>query len=183
MAKTKIVLRNSKGKQVAKLSKDGHDVSKRRIQVDIIDKRQIALELRRSGLSFREIAQEMGIGVKTASEYVQAELLELRDKTQLDASLIRDVELERCDYMLSRIWNAVKRGEVDAVLTALKIQERRAKLLGLDAPTKSQIDATVAAITPDQVSKMGDSEIEKRLKSLLEAVKGSQTDIIDAEIS
>jgi hypothetical protein len=47
--------------------------------------------------------------------------------------------------MTLALWPAAMRGDVTAVTGLLRIMERRAKLLGLDAPVKvdSKIDATV----------------------------------------
>ena len=54
---------------------------------------------------------------------------------------VRQLEIQRLDQMLFPIWQQVISGDVQAITTALRIQERRANLLGLDAP--KQIEARV----------------------------------------
>jgi GTP-dependent phosphoenolpyruvate carboxykinase len=54
---------------------------------------------------------------------------------------VRQVVLKRLDQMLLTVWSDVLNGDNAAVQTALRIEERRASLLGLDAP--KQIEARV----------------------------------------
>ena len=54
---------------------------------------------------------------------------------------VRQLELRRLDQMQFPLWPQVLSGDVQATSTALRIQERRASLLGLDAP--KQIEARV----------------------------------------
>lgn len=42
--------------------------------------------------------------------------------------------------MQASIWKAASAGDLDAIKTALRIMERRAKLFGLDAPTNVRLD-------------------------------------------
>ena len=51
---------------------------------------------------------------------------------------MRDLEAARLDAMLLPLWRRVQQGDERAVDRALKIMERRARLLGLDAPSKSE---------------------------------------------
>jgi hypothetical protein len=54
------------------------------------------------------------------------------------AEEVRRLELERLDAMLAGIWSRAARGEEAAIDRVLKIQARRAALLGLDAATKQE---------------------------------------------
>jgi hypothetical protein len=125
-----------------------------------------ALELRRAGLSYRQIAAQMGVSVGAAYKYVTRGL----DRTRREpADALRDLEVERLDQLqlealrvLRRRHFLVQGGEVvtrtnpatgaveellddgpslAAIRTLLAVQERRAKLLGLDAPAR--VDANV----------------------------------------
>ena len=49
-------------------------------------------------------------------------------------SMLRELEVQRLDAMLYAVWNDAQQGDAGAVSTALKISERRSRLLGLDAP-------------------------------------------------
>jgi hypothetical protein len=59
------------------------------------------------------------------------------------------IELARLDEMHAGCWEAARSGDVQALDRALKIQDRRAKYLGLDAPTKTQ-DVTISALSPEE---------------------------------
>jgi hypothetical protein len=52
---------------------------------------------------------------------------------------VRELELTRLDAMLLPLWRRVQAGEEKAIDRALRIMERRARLLGLDAPTRGEL--------------------------------------------
>lgn len=129
-----------------------------------------ALLLRQQGLSFRQIQLELGLSsTSVAYDAVQRAIVSVRREPA--DSLIR-LEAERLDRLTTILedvlaenhyaWGAngqLIRGEdgtpvddQDVILRVvdrlLKVQERRAKLLGLDAPTKQiiSLDAIEAEI-------------------------------------
>lgn len=114
-----------------------------------------ALELRKAGVSITVIAQQLGYtnasGAYKAVE--RAILAVLREP----AEAVIELELARLDEMLFSIWPRVRAGDVLAVDRALRIMERRAKYLGLDAPKRVDITATLKAMAvehgldPDEV--------------------------------
>lgn len=121
-----------------------------------------AAELRARGWSYRRIADEMSVDVHTAHTAVQRAL---RAIVQEPAEEVRTLELERLDLLyvaavevLERRHVTVSQGRIvyegdqpladdvpvlQAIDRLLRIQERRAKLLGLDAATKTQVSAGV----------------------------------------
>lgn len=104
----------------------------------IAERRVRAFGLRKAGASYRQIAQQLSVSLNTAWADVNAELLELRAQVQADAAEVRDMELQRCDEMILGLWPAVRRGEPKSIMAAVRVAERRAKLLGLDAATKHE---------------------------------------------
>lgn len=107
------------------------------IEVNAHDKQQKALELRKAGVSYAAIAKQLGYrGPSGAHAAVAAAL---KKTLQEPADEVRTLELERLDAMLLAIWRQVKEGNHGAIDRALRILERRAKLLGLDAPVKQDI--------------------------------------------
>lgn len=102
----------------------------------ILARRRKAYGLRMVGGTYRQIAEACGVSVKTSFDDVKAVMEELRQEAREDAETIRAMELERLDTMLSKIWPAVQLGKLLAVDRALKIMERRSRLLGLDAAQK-----------------------------------------------
>jgi len=104
-----------------------------------VERRAQALELRKRGMSYRQIGQELGVSRNTAHKYVTAELDELRAETRASAEQLRDLELERLDQYLARLQPKIDDGDEKAIATALRVQERRAKLTGLDAPQRTEV--------------------------------------------
>jgi len=92
-----------------------------------------ALRWRRAGISYAEIAVKIGTSKKTAILRVRAGIASIPLE---DALAVRKLETERLDAMHLGLWAKAVRGDVQAVDAELRIQIRRAKLWGLDAPTK-----------------------------------------------
>lgn len=88
------------------------------------------MELRKAGCSFQEIADELDYASPSgAYEAVKAAL----DRTLREpADELRKVELERLDTMWAAVWENALAGDLDSIAAALRIAERRSRLLGLD---------------------------------------------------
>ncbi len=148
--------------------------------IPIIEARAVALNLRKQGFDYRLIADKLTklmhpkgdkrVSARTAYEYVQAELLALRQQTEMDAQSIRDLELERCDILLASLHRKINKGDVGAVMAAVKIMERRSRLLGLDAPTRSEVVGALMTITPQAAAAMSDDEIRQKVADLMNRV-------------
>lgn len=121
----------------------------------VIERRPEALELRKLGKSYRAIATEMGVTVATAFRYVSESLDELQKETGEKAEAVRAIELERLDIATDCTLKAVKAGDYQAVGALVKAMERRAKYLGLDLPSKSEITGKdgAALVTFAELSK------------------------------
>lgn len=130
---------------------------------NIADRRARAFSLRRAGASYRAISQQLSISLATAYDDVNAELMELREQTKCDAEAVREIELHRCDEMILGLWPAVRRGDPKSIMAAVRVSERRAKLLGIDAPTKQEVTGALGG--PLQVQEMRES-IASRISSL-----------------
>jgi DNA-binding CsgD family transcriptional regulator len=107
-------------------------------QETITARRVQALDLRKTGATYRQIAAQLGTSAHTAFDDVQAELRELRTQTVQEAEDLRDLELQRCDVMTEGVWTNVKAGDPRSVAAAVRVSERRARLLGLDAAMKTE---------------------------------------------
>lgn len=101
-------------------------------QLDALDNQLQALQLRKEGKSYVFIAQQLGY--KDHSGAWRAVRSAMKKTLKEPADEMRKLELERLDDMLSAIAPAVKEGNLAAIDRALKIQDRRAKLMGLDMP-------------------------------------------------
>lgn len=93
-----------------------------------------ALELRKAGHTYQEIADKVGYkGPQWAYDAVQKAL---KRTLQQPTDDVRKMECERLDRMQLALWERVTNGDLDAVDAALRVMNRRAKLLGLDAPQR-----------------------------------------------
>lgn len=119
-------------------------------RVRSLERQRQALELRRMGLGFEAIAAQLGIGKTQAHRLVVAGMADSRAQVAASADELRSEELSRLDGMLQGLWPRARKGEVAAVDRVLKIGERRAKLLGIEAPVR--IETTGKDGGPIQVS-------------------------------
>ncbi len=94
--------------------------------------------MRKQSYTYREIAQRLGVPVASAYRYVNDHWQEISDATDEVAELVRDLELEKLDRLERILSPKVDADNMDVSLRIvdrlLRIQERRAKLLGLEAP-------------------------------------------------
>lgn len=98
-----------------------------------------ALELRKRGLSYRAIGTKLNISHEQARQDVERELRRLADTRQDKAEELRELELERLDTLQEGLEAMAAVGNPSAVASMLRVMERRARLLGLDAPLKADV--------------------------------------------
>jgi hypothetical protein len=92
-------------------------------------RRAEALELREKGYSYRAIATELGVSLDTAHQDVKTAMAAI---TKEPAETVLALELARLDEYEKRLRKAIEDGDLDRIDSALRVQARRAKLLGLD---------------------------------------------------
>lgn len=117
------------------------------------EKRVMALELRKAGLTLDEIARQ--VGYRSAASVHNAIRIAMQQSLQEPADEVRQIELERLDKMHRALWPQAIRGEHGAIDRVLRIMERRAKLIGLDAPAKQVLqhggDINVRDLSDDEL--------------------------------
>lgn len=102
------------------------------------DERQIvSLRLRQQGKAYRDIAAKTGVSLRQAFDDVNAALEELKAVTEVEAEKLRALEVARLDAIMEKVYEAAVRGNLTAVDRYIKIAERRARLLGIDAPART----------------------------------------------
>jgi len=105
-------------------------------------RQQQAIGLRMAGATIKQIAEQLGYASESgAYKAIMRELEATTQQMSGSTEAVRQIELKRLDSMQFPQWQGVMAGDQQAVTTVLKIQERRASLLGLDAP--KQIEARV----------------------------------------
>lgn len=97
---------------------------------ETIAREQHVLELRRAGLTFDRIAEEVGIGDRSDAHKIYKRAL--ARTLQEPAADIRRLEGDRLDRLQVAVWTRALRGDLAAVDRVLRIMERRSRLLGLD---------------------------------------------------
>jgi hypothetical protein len=102
--------------------------------ITVLQKQAEALQLRIAGASFPVIAERLGYaGPQGAYEAVKAAL----DRTLREpAEELRKLDQERLERMLLGLWPQATQGNQGAIDRVIKLLERRARLLGLDAPVR-----------------------------------------------
>jgi len=109
-----------------------------------------ALNLRKSGLGYEKIAQQLGYADHSGAYRAVMAVLERREREP--AERVRDLELERLDRMIEALWPRAEQGELAVMDRVLKIMERRAKYAGLDRPTP------IALTSPDGTKEYGSEQ-------------------------
>lgn len=103
------------------------------------------MTLRLAGMQFDQIAEE--VGYADASGSYKAYQRVMARTVQPVADEIREEEVRRLDRLISAYWpRALGAGGSDpspkAAEVVYKAMDRRAKLLGLDAPVKQEVEVT-----------------------------------------
>lgn len=95
-----------------------------------------ALELRKAGATHDQIAEQLGVANRSVAwKLVRSAIVEI---VREPAEEVLQIELARLDAMLLGCWTKAKSGDPHAIDRALRIMDRRAKYLGLDAPTRTE---------------------------------------------
>ncbi len=110
-----------------------------------------SLELRKRAYSYEQIGKALGISKQAAYVHVKKALEHLRLEVTEVTDEVKQLELARLDAMIARLWRDAMPDDPNAeadhkkMETMLKVMDRRAKYLGLDAATKHEV-FTVDAI-------------------------------------
>ena len=114
------------------MSREGTDPKIRAVQ---------ALELRMAGATYRKIATQLGYPNPGNAYRAVARLL--TEHARESAEQVRAMELARLDRLLLAVWGKAAAGDVAAVDRALRVMERRARIMGIDAPQKIDISGWI----------------------------------------
>ena len=110
------------------------------------DRQVDALSLRKQGLTYSAIAEKLGVSKASAVAYVQKALKELAEECKEEAEQVRDLELARLDDLYVVAAKRVAAGSEPAIDRCLRIMDRRARYLGLDAAEKVDVSGDIVII-------------------------------------
>lgn len=118
--------------------------------VESAEKQRRILELRKAGYTLDQIADELGYADASGVHHALTRTLERT--VGEPAQELRALEADRLDEMWRKVWEKLDRGDVGVVETLIRLQARRAKLLGLDVPTlqRHEIEASLRNATPQE---------------------------------
>lgn len=133
-----------RAKKPAKRASPKTGKMRREVDLRAIQKENQALDLRLAGATYDVIARECQFTHRSAARKAVGRAL-YRIQAE-PVKQIREMEQARLDRMMRAIWPKVLRGELDAIATALRIEERRSKLLGLDQADRVDIEQRVRVI-------------------------------------
>lgn len=103
-------------------------------RVETVERKRQALELRKAGATYDQIAATVGFANRGGA--YKAVKAGIREILREPAEEVIQLECARLDEMLRALWPGVMRGDPVSIQRALGVMERRARLLGLDAPKK-----------------------------------------------
>ena len=145
----------------------------------VIEREAKAFELRKAGANYSEIARALQVSVTYAHDLVRHALDQMCRSLGEDVPAVRAMEVARLDDMLKALYPQVLKGHEKSIDSALKVAERRAKLLGLDAPAQHQLAGDPNnPVTINVVQTLTDDELDtriQRLQKLLTAIPLSAT--------
>jgi len=119
--------------------------SRRRLAKErVADRRRKAWQLHLAGVAYDTIAKQLGISKTTAHRDVGIVLSDLH-KNRLDsADLERARSMARIERLIQALWPAAISGDTRAAAECRALEGQRIRLLGLDAPVKAEVKATVS---------------------------------------
>ena len=142
-----------------------------KIKPEIIQKERDCLLMRQQGFTFEEIAHKLAYkGESGAREAFRRALVRT---LQEPASEVRELELSRLDALMTVAWDKAMSGDLKAIDRVLKIQDRRARYLGIDAPQQTQIEVT----------SYDGNIIDSQIQRLLEFVRSERQGELDRPTS
>ena len=104
--------------------------------IEARERRTKAVAMRKMGWSYGRIAVQLGMTKSSVHKAVTKALTEAQEYLNGEAGILRTQELDRLDDLQASFWIDATKGNPKAGMMILRLMERRAKLLGLDAPAK-----------------------------------------------
>lgn len=102
-----------------------------------------ALDLRIAGTEYRAIAAQLGVSLSTAHGLVHTEMARVAELNRGKAEELREIELAKLDAIERDMRPRSERGDANAAGVLVRVSVQRAKLCGLEAPTKIEHTGSV----------------------------------------
>lgn len=130
-------------------------------KIKTAERRRLVVELRQQGLEWKKVVQRVkeqfsdeqlpkGFDERYAYKDLVRALKAAETDLQESARTMLQLELERLNKLQTGLWPKALQGDTDAIKTALKVMERRAKYMGLDSPEeiRARMDVGMDEVLP-----------------------------------
>ena len=107
----------------------------------VFDKERQVVQYRQAGATFDQIAKKLNYANESGARAAFKRAMERMRDDAINAEM-RELHRQRLEVALTAIWPDVLRGDLEAIKVMLKILERDAKLYGIDAPVKTEVEVT-----------------------------------------
>lgn len=104
-----------------------------------------AIDLKADGLSFAQIGDRLGISRQAAHKLVMSAIDEEREERPQKVAQLIEVSNRRLMRLMVRYFPDAEKGDLAALGAVLKLEERFAKLNGLDAATRTELSGPEGA--------------------------------------
>lgn len=121
-------------------------------------RRGVIMKMRVAGHSLTSIASHLKIPLSTCHKLLKEALNQCAQDQEDAYNELRAQTNARLDVLIRKLWPLVQQGDIPACQTVVKIEERRCKMLGLDKPSKIEVNLEV-----DMAPEVELLEIAKRL--------------------
>lgn len=120
-----------------------------------------------AGLTSAQIAESLGESQRVIQLDIKALMKEWKSERGESTAEYVSLENARLDRLLNSVWPKAIGGDQGAVDRVIKIMDRRAKLLGLDKPTKIEFADLMAQIPDDMLDRYEASGDNSEIKAFL----------------
>jgi hypothetical protein len=107
----------------------------------LFEKERQVVQYRQTGATFDAIAKKLGYADESGARLAFKRAMERMRDDALNNEM-RELHRQRLEVALTAIWPAIVKGDFEAIKVMLKILERDAKLYGIDAPVKTEVEVT-----------------------------------------
>lgn len=115
----------------------------------VAKRRADAIRLRLAGMDYDTIADRLGYSSRgAASKDIYRAFDAFRAEEEAAVETWREIEAQRLDRLQAAAWPAAAKGDLKAIETVLKVIAQRTKLLGLDAPVRTELSGPDGGAIP-----------------------------------
>lgn len=130
-------------------SKKPGAIHKRGNRILAQEKRRSALELRKAGVSYAEIAKAVGYADQSGAR--KAVMKAFGEVIQEPVAELRVIQQERLNHMLMALWPRVQQGDETAINTALRVMDKVDRLQGTEEAPANNGGGNMTVHTGDNI--------------------------------